>query len=121
VNNGLVVGPERAWDVADGLSHSDPFSLRHEPHASEITVAKRDDARERILGTAYRPCSWHGLNAVGVDRRDEFEGCLFVNSLVETHDRSSPVRAATIVGMSRVRGLALELAGLVLEQEGLSS
>jgi AcrR family transcriptional regulator len=42
--------------------------------------------------------------------REDFEGCLFVNSLLETRNRSSPVRAATVVGMTRVRIIALELA-----------
>ena len=42
--------------------------------------------------------------------RHDFEGCLFINSLLEIHDQSSPVRSATIAGMTRVRGVALELA-----------
>ncbi len=42
--------------------------------------------------------------------RHDFEGCLFVNSLLETHGQSSPVRSATIAGMTRVRGVVLELA-----------
>ena len=42
--------------------------------------------------------------------RHDFEGCLFINSLLETHGQSSPVRSATIAGMTRVRGVVLELA-----------
>jgi hypothetical protein len=40
----------------------------------------------------------------------DVEGCLFVKSLLETHDHSNGVRAATVAGMSRVRDIALELA-----------
>ena len=82
------------------------------------------DPRERILSTAYALFMTYGLSTVGVDRvvaeagvakdtwfhRHDFEGCLFINSLLETHAQSSPVRSATTAGMTRVRGVVLELA-----------
>jgi AcrR family transcriptional regulator len=137
---------------------------------------KREDARERILSTAYGLFVRNGLNSVGVDRvvaeagvakstlyrhfrskdellvavldrrdvvwtqgwlrpeaerrastpggqllalfdaldewfqRDDFEGSLFLDAMLETHDRSSPVRSATVDGLTRERDIACELA-----------
>jgi AcrR family transcriptional regulator len=42
--------------------------------------------------------------------REEFEGCVFVNCMLETRDPGSSVRAATVVGLAKVRELARELA-----------
>jgi AcrR family transcriptional regulator len=130
--------------------------------------AAGDDARERILGTAYELFTQHGLGGVGVDRivaeagvakttlyrhfrsKDElavavlrrheelwtqgwlesevvgratppggsilaifdaldewfgqadYEGCLFINSLLETRDQSSPVRKAAVAAIENV-------------------
>ena len=47
--------------------------------------------------------------------RHDFEGCVFINSLLESHGQSSPVRSASIAGMTRVR------AGLVLERAGIAA
>jgi AcrR family transcriptional regulator len=45
-------------------------------------------------------------------RREDYEGCLFVNTLLETHDHTSPVGARAALGMNGVltfvRGLAEE-------------
>jgi AcrR family transcriptional regulator len=43
---------------------------------------------------------------------DDYEGCFFIKSLLESHDRTSPVREASSLGLARarsfVRGLAEE-------------
>ncbi|SRR6266536_1758174 len=41
---------------------------------------------------------------------EDFEGCLFLNTLVETHDISSPIGAACRVRLATVRGILAELA-----------
>ncbi len=43
-------------------------------------------------------------------RQDGFEGCLFMNSLLESHDRKSPVGAASVMGLADVRSLIRRLA-----------
>jgi AcrR family transcriptional regulator len=134
------------------------------------------DARERILGTAYRLFNAHGLAAVGVDRivaeadvakttlyrhfrskddlavavlgrheerwthdwleqeatrratrsepailavfaalddwyrEDSFEGCLFMNTVLETHRRDSAVRSTAIAATEDVYALLQRLA-----------
>jgi AcrR family transcriptional regulator len=46
-------------------------------------------------------------------RRDDFEGCLFLSSLLESHDQTSPIRAASKQKLRNIRaflkGLADEL------------
>jgi AcrR family transcriptional regulator len=42
-------------------------------------------------------------------RRDDFESCLFINTLAESHDRRTPVGKAAAAGLARVRALLLEL------------
>jgi AcrR family transcriptional regulator len=130
--------------------------------------AAGDDARERILGTAYELFTQHGLGGVGVDRivaeagvakttlyrhfgskdglavavlrrhqelwtqgwlesevvgraaapggsilaifdaldewfgQGDYEGCLFINTLLETRDQSSAVRKAAIAAIENV-------------------
>jgi AcrR family transcriptional regulator len=43
-------------------------------------------------------------------QRDDFEGCSFINVLLETTDRSSPVRRATADQLARIRGYVAGLA-----------
>jgi AcrR family transcriptional regulator len=43
-------------------------------------------------------------------RSDDFDGCLFNNSLLETHDADSPVRAGALEQRTNVRELIRELA-----------
>jgi AcrR family transcriptional regulator len=43
-------------------------------------------------------------------QRDDFEGCSFINVLLETTDRSSPVRSATADQLARIRGYVAGLA-----------
>jgi AcrR family transcriptional regulator len=128
-----------------------------------------DDARERLLRTAYDLFSIHGVQAIGVDRivaesgvakttlyrhfrskddlavavierreerwsrdwlqaealargrtaeerllvlfdilaewarRDDYEGCLFVNTVLETRDRASPMAVASTAALGRIR------------------
>jgi AcrR family transcriptional regulator len=135
-----------------------------------------DDARERLLRTAYDLFSIHGVQAIGVDRivaesgvakttlyrhfrskdelavavierreerwsrdwlqaealargrtaeerllvlfdilaewarRDDFEGCLFMNTLLETRDHASPVGVASFAALGRVREFLRGLA-----------
>jgi AcrR family transcriptional regulator len=46
-------------------------------------------------------------------RRDDFEGCPFINALLESHDRTAPIGAASAQKLQKVRayvqGLAVEL------------
>jgi AcrR family transcriptional regulator len=135
-----------------------------------------DDARERLLRTAYDLFSTHGVQAIGVDRivaesgvakttlyrhfrskdelalavierreerwsrdwleaealargstaeerllvlfdilgewarRDDYEGCLFINTLLEMRDRASPVAVASAAALGHVRAFLRELA-----------
>jgi AcrR family transcriptional regulator len=135
-----------------------------------------DDARERLMRTAYDLFSVHGVQAIGVDRivaesgvakttlyrhfrskdelalavierreqrwsrdwlqaealvrgrtaeerllvlfdiiaewarRDDFEGCLFMNTLLEMRDRASPVALASSAALGHVRAFLRELA-----------
>jgi AcrR family transcriptional regulator len=141
-----------------------------------------DDARERVLRTAYELFLKHGFTAVGVDRivaeagvakttlyrhfrskddlvvavlerneevwtagwlepetrrradapdqqilavfqafddwfQDEgYQGCLFINSLLEAHDATSPIHAAALRGLEQVYALLVELT----ERAGLA-
>jgi AcrR family transcriptional regulator len=38
-------------------------------------------------------------------RGEGYEGCLFINSVLETHDRASPVRAASVTAIEHVHAL----------------
>jgi AcrR family transcriptional regulator len=49
-------------------------------------------------------------------RRDDFEGCLFANSLLESHDPASPIGAASVTRLANVRSLVRRLA----EEAGVS-
>jgi AcrR family transcriptional regulator len=139
-------------------------------------AAPTDDARERIVRTAYDLFSLHGVQAIGVDRviaeagvakttlyrhfrskddlivavlerreerwtrgwlepeaarraktpenrllatfdafadwfrRDDYEGCLFANTLLEGHDRTRAVGVASIKGLAGVRAFVSGLA-----------
>jgi AcrR family transcriptional regulator len=137
---------------------------------------QREDARERILRTAYALFCRHGLQAVGVDRivaeagvakmtlyrhfhskdelvlaalelreqlwslgwlqpeverrgrtpearllailrvfddwfrREDYEGCLFINTLLESHDPTGTIGEACAMRMARVRSFVARLA-----------
>jgi AcrR family transcriptional regulator len=43
-------------------------------------------------------------------RREDFEGCFFINSLLESHDRTSRVARASIQKLENVRSLVKSLA-----------
>ena len=43
-------------------------------------------------------------------QREDFEGCSFINVLLETDDRRSPVREATVDHLTAIRGFLQELA-----------
>src|SRR5918996_839572 len=43
-------------------------------------------------------------------RRDDYEGCTFVNSLLEMHDRTSPIGSASVVKLAAVRAFLQRLA-----------
>jgi AcrR family transcriptional regulator len=43
-------------------------------------------------------------------RRDDYEGCLFANSLLESHDPASPIGAASVRRLANVRSLVRRLA-----------
>jgi AcrR family transcriptional regulator len=38
-------------------------------------------------------------------RRDDYEGCLFINTLLEVHDRGNPIHAAAAEKRARIRAL----------------
>jgi AcrR family transcriptional regulator len=38
-------------------------------------------------------------------RRDDYESCLFMNCLLESHDATSPIGAASVAGLADVRSL----------------
>jgi AcrR family transcriptional regulator len=38
-------------------------------------------------------------------RRDDYEGCLFINTLLEVHDRDNPIHAAAAEKRARIRAL----------------
>src|SRR2546423_1076403 len=42
--------------------------------------------------------------------RDDYEGCLFTRCLLETHDRASPIGAASVLGLVEVQAWASKLA-----------
>lgn len=43
-------------------------------------------------------------------RRDDFEACLFSNTLLESHDRNSPIGKAAVNGLANVRSIVGRLA-----------
>ena len=43
-------------------------------------------------------------------RRDDYEGCLFINTLLETHNPTSPIGAASTEGLANVRSVVRRLA-----------
>jgi AcrR family transcriptional regulator len=43
-------------------------------------------------------------------RRDDYHGCLFARTLLETRDPDSPVRGAAVTGLANVRALIRQLA-----------
>jgi AcrR family transcriptional regulator len=52
----------------------------------------------------------------------DYQGCLFINTLLETHDQSSPVRRAAIAAIEHVYGVVQRLAeeAGVLDYEALA-
>jgi AcrR family transcriptional regulator len=145
--------------------------------ARKTTEIPQQDARERILRTAYELQSRHGFQRIGVDRisdeagvskmtlyrhfgskeelvlavldrreeiwskgwleaeveqrggtaperllaifevfdgwfrRPDYEGCLFVGCLLESHDRTSVIGAASVRALERIRSFVRRLAG----------
>jgi AcrR family transcriptional regulator len=55
-------------------------------------------------------------------RGEEFDGCLFINCVLETHDRGSRVRAASVTAIEHVYALVQQLAmdADVRDPEGLA-
>ncbi len=43
-------------------------------------------------------------------RRDDYESCLFANTLLETHDRTSPIARASLAALANVHALIRNLA-----------
>jgi AcrR family transcriptional regulator len=43
-------------------------------------------------------------------RRDDYECCLFINTLLETHDRTSPIARASLAHLANVRAFIREQA-----------
>jgi AcrR family transcriptional regulator len=43
-------------------------------------------------------------------RRDDYEGCMFVNLLLEVHDRTSPIGSASVLKLAGIRGFLGRLA-----------
>jgi AcrR family transcriptional regulator len=59
-------------------------------------------AEERLLAVFDAFDDWF--------HEDGYGGCLFTNTLVETHERSGPISAAAIAGLAEIRALLRELA-----------
>jgi AcrR family transcriptional regulator len=70
--------------------------LEHEVHARGHTP------QERLLAMFDVFDGWF--------RQPDYEACLFINSLVETHDRTHPIGAAAVRRMENVRLLIRDLA-----------
>ncbi|MDX6439865.1 MAG: hypothetical protein QOF45_2448 [Gaiellaceae bacterium] len=69
----------------------------------EPTTRERGDSpADRLLAIFDSLDEWFG--------DETFQGCLFINSLVETHDRSSPVRRASIKSIGDVYGFLERLS-----------
>jgi AcrR family transcriptional regulator len=54
--------------------------------------------------------------------RDDFEGCSFINVLLELDDRADPVRVETVAQLSRIRDFLIGLAGAagIAEPDGFA-
>lgn len=59
-------------------------------------------AEERLLAAFDAFDAWF--------RRDDYEGCMFVNSLLEVHDRTSPIGSASVLKIAGVRTFLARLA-----------
>jgi AcrR family transcriptional regulator len=69
----------------------------------EHAVARRGETpEERLLGIFDAFDEWF--------RQDDYEGCLFARSLLETRDPASPVRAAAAAGLANIRAFVRGLA-----------
>jgi AcrR family transcriptional regulator len=69
----------------------------------QAEVARRaEDPGERMLAIFDVFGEWFG--------RDEFEGCSFINVMLELDDRASPVRRACVEHLAAIREFVRELA-----------
>ena len=69
----------------------------------ESEVSRRGrTAEERLLAIFDVLGDWF--------RRKDYEGCLFVNSLLETRDRTDPIGAASAAALGRIRAFVRRLA-----------
>ncbi len=64
---------------------------------------RADSPAERLLAIFDVFSDWFG--------RVDFEGCTFINVLLEQDDADDPVRAASVKHLANIRGLIQELAG----------
>lgn len=60
------------------------------------------DARERLLAIFDIFAEWF--------EHEQFEGCAFMNVMLETSDRSSPIRNESVERLAEIRGFLVELA-----------
>ncbi|TMK32298.1 MAG: TetR/AcrR family transcriptional regulator [Actinobacteria bacterium] len=68
----------------------------------EQAIERHETAGARLLGVFDAFDDWfHG---------DDYEGCLFARTLLETRDPANPVRAAAAAGLENVRALLRGLA-----------
>jgi AcrR family transcriptional regulator len=68
----------------------------------ERTVRERKTAGASLLAIFDAFDDWF--------RRDDFQGCLFANTLLETRDPASPIHTAAATGLSNIRDLISSLA-----------
>lgn len=68
----------------------------------EQAIERHGDSAARLLGIFEAFDDWF--------KRDDYEGCLFTQAMLETHDQASPVREAAAAGLANVRALIRGLA-----------
>ena len=119
-----AVGVERIIAEA-GVHRSSLYT--HFPSKDELALAvlarRHEVWTERWLGSVVTGGATPAERMLAVFdafdgwfRRDDFEGCLFINTVLETRHRDSPVAVASAEGMARIREVLRDLA----EEHGAS-
>ena len=95
---------------------------RHFPSKDALAIEflrRREDVwtRKWLQGEVERRAATPGDQLLAIFdvfdewfRREDYEGCSFINVLLETDNRQSPVREATVVHLTTIRDFLQELA-----------